>query len=243
MSDPRRFVVRRLNWRPSGGRFIRLPGETRLISFDTLEEAEADRLRREAEVRARVNPFQCGTTWHALTTLPQAIFLDWLQDGNLFPPIVWTERAVGDEIPLEEWAEWWQRIGHTHQPQEVEHMWNGLNRVRFFEVIERPVSAVAYAVVRVMWEYNDSWYEPGEEGGRTARAFRSRARAEAEQKRLEAEARKQWDDYHWVDARRWELSDWPALGPVEGTESEEAFERRGVRLYEVIEIDLGEDAS
>ena len=61
MSDALRFVVRRLNWRPAGDRFIRLPGEVRLSSFDTLEAAEADRAAREAEVRARVNPFTCGT--------------------------------------------------------------------------------------------------------------------------------------------------------------------------------------
>jgi hypothetical protein len=238
MSDAPRFVVRRLNWRPAGDRFIRLPGEVRLGSFDALEPAEAERTAREAEVRARVNPFKCETAWHALTTFPQPVFLDWLQDRGVLPPVAWTARAAAG-VPLDEWAEWWQRIGHVLDAEQVAHVWAGLNRVRFFETIERPASAVAFAVVRVMWEWNDSWYEPGAEGGRTVRAYRSRERAEAERQRLETEARREWGD-HWVEARRWELGAWPALGDEVGTESNKAFDQIGVHLYEVVEIDLGE---
>ena len=45
---------------------------------------------------------------------------------------------------------------------------------------------------------------------------------------------------YYVEARRWELANWPALGDVVGTESGEAFDEIGVRLYEVVEIDLDE---
>jgi hypothetical protein len=243
MSDAPRFVVRRLNWRPAGDRFVRLPGETRLASFESIEAADSDRARREAEVRARLNPFRCGTTWPALTTVPQPVYLDWLQDAGVLPPVAWSARTVEGVVPLDEWAEWWQRIGHVLSAEQVAHVWNGLNRVRFFEVIERPISAVAFAVVQVMWEYNDAWYEPGSEGGRTVRAFRSRERAEAERQRLEAERRQRWDDRHQIETRRWELSAWPALGDPTGVEHEEALEQCGVQLYEVVEIDLGENAS
>lgn len=237
MSDAPRFVVRRLNWRPAGDRFIRLPGEVRLASFDSLDLAEIDCALREGEVRARVDPFKCGTTWHALTTFPEPVFRDWLRDGGLLPPEAWNEHV---SVPLDEWVEWWQRVGHTHSSEEVAHLWTGLNRVRFFEVVERPVSSVAFAVVRVMWEYNDAWYEPGAEGGRTVRAYRSRERAEAECQRLEDEARAEWSVGESVSAQRWELGDWPALGEDSGTEVSEAL-KQGVPLYEVVEIDLGEN--
>jgi hypothetical protein len=233
-------VVRRLNWRPAGDRFIRLPGEVRLAAFDALETAEADRVRRESEVRDRVNPFKCGTAWHALTTLPQLIFLDWLQDSGLPPPESWAEHAATGTIALDEWAEWWLKIAHTLSAEQVAHLWAGLNRVRFFEAVERPASAVAFGVVKVMWNYTDEWYEPGSEGGRAVRAFRSRERAEAECARLEGEARREWDDRYYAETWRWELERWPALGSEDGFEKEEAFGRRGARLYEVVEIDLGE---
>jgi hypothetical protein len=243
MSDSPRFVVRRLNWRPAGDRFIRLPGEIRLVAFDTLDAAEADRAAREAEVRARMNPFTCGTAWHALTTLPQPIYLDWLQDGGLPPPESWFERAATGNVPLPEWMEWWLKIAHTLTAEQTAHVWAGLNRVRFFEAVERPSSSVAFAVVKVMWEYTDEWFEPGAEGGRTVRAYRSRESAEAECKQLEAEARAAWDEHYYVEARRWELANWPELGDEVGTKPEEAFERSGVRLFEVVEVDLDEGTS
>lgn len=230
MSEPR-FVVRRLNWREAGALIVRLPGEVRLASFDTFDAADADRARREAQVRDRVNPFRCGAAWHALTAFPEGVFRDWLSDVALAPP---PEGAT-----LGEWAQWW---ADAHAAWPAEHrarVWEGLDRVRFFETIERPASAVAFAVVRVLWEYNDSWYEPGAEGGATVRAFRSRERAEAECKRLEAEARAGWDGSDWISARRWQFQHWPQLGEDVGTDEAEAFDTVGVRLFEVVEIDLG----
>ncbi|MDY3563614.1 hypothetical protein R5W23_005230 [Gemmata sp. JC673] len=226
-----RFVVRRLNWRPAGEHFIRLPGEVRLGAFDTFDAASADRHTREAEVRGRVNPFKCGTAWHALTVMPEPVFRDWVRDVGLEPPPANT---------LAGWLAWWDGTQHARTAEQTERVWDGLTRVRFFDTVERPAGEVAFAVVRVTWEYNDAWYEPSAEGGRTVKAFRSRARAEAERERLEAEARRQWDNRHWVQAVRWELADWPSLGDRVGTDSEKAFDRLGVRLYEVIEVDLGE---
>src|SRR5262245_4291399 len=162
MSDAPRFVVHRLNWRQASGGFVRLPGGTRVAAFATFEEADLDRALRETEVRSRMNPFSCGTTWHALTTLPEPVFVDWVGDAGLTPP---------NYTGIDAWSGWWQRWNAEWSAEQLWRVWEGLNRVRFFEVIERPVSAVAFAVVRVMWEYNDSWYEPGEEGGRTIRAF------------------------------------------------------------------------
>src|SRR4051812_202755 len=184
MSDASRFVVRQLNWRPAGDRFVRLPGETRLTSFESFDAAETDRAAREAEVRARVNPFRCGTAWHALTTFPEPMFRDWVADVGLTPP----------PGGLDPWVAWWAEGHAVWTAEQRWHVWAGLNRVRFFEVIERPASAVAFAVVRVMWSYTDEWYEPGSEGGSAVRAYRSRERAEAECRRLEERARLTWDE-------------------------------------------------
>lgn len=233
MGDAPRFVVRRLNWRPAGEGFVRLPGEVRVAAFDTFDAAEGDRATREAEVRTRVNPFCCGTTFPTLAALPEAMFRDWVGDAGLSSPSM---------SGLWAWEAWWKDCHAGWTDEQRWRVWSGLDRVRFFEVTERPAGRVAFAVVRVMWEYNDSWYEPGAEGGKTVRAFRSRERAEVERAQLEAEAHAAWDDHHWVEARRWELGAWPALGDEEGTESDEAFDKIGVRLYEVVEIDLGEEA-
>lgn len=229
-----RFVVRRLNWREAGALIVHLPGEVRLASFDTFDAADADRARREAQVRERVNPFRCGAAWHALTAFPEGVFRDWLSDVSLAPP---SEGAT-----LGEWAQWWADGSAAWPAEHRARVWEGLDRVRFFETIERAASAVAYAVVRVLWEYNDSWYEPGAEGGTTVRAFRSRERAEAERARLEAEARTRWEEYGSMDPRRWQLDEWPKLGEEAGYAAPEALDTFGARLFEVVEIDLGGEA-
>jgi hypothetical protein len=250
MSDAPRFVVSRLNWRPAGDRFVCLPGETRLASFESIEAAEADRTRREAEVRARLNPFRCGTTWPALTTIPQPVYLDWLQDAGVLPPVAWSARTVEGVVPLDEWVDWWQRIGHVLSAEQVAHVWNGLNRVRFFEVIERPASAVAFAVVRVEWEFNDSWFEPGAEGGAPFKVFRRWAAAEEYRRELEHHDRG-WrapDPEDGIDEQtaRYDVSRWAAelhwpLGPsLTSLSHEDATLVHGgeAPLYEVIEVEL-----
>lgn len=230
MPDATRFVVRRLNWRPAGDRFIRLLGETRVASFDSFDAAEAYRAGRELDVRGRLNPFRCGTAFYTLTTLPEVVFCDWVADAGLTPP----ERpAVG----FADWVGWWETASGAWSDEQRARVWDGLNRVRFFEVIERPPSAVAYAVVRVMWAYNDQWEQPGSEGGRTVAAYRSRESAEKRRAELDAEARRAWGGTY-LSARRWQLENWPALGEDVGTPFKRAFDELGVPLYEVVEIDL-----
>jgi hypothetical protein len=228
-----RFVVRRLNWREAGALIVRLPGEVRLASFDTFEAADADRARREAQVRDRVNPFRCGAAWHALTAFPEGVFRDWLSDVALAPP---------DGATLGDWAQWWADGSAAWPAEHRARVWEGLDRVRFFETIERPASAVAYAVMRVLWEYNDSWYDPGTEGGLTVRAFRSRERAETECARLEAEARTGWVDDHGIGTQRWQLDEWPKFGEDTAFDAAEALDAYGARLFEVVEIDVGGEA-
>jgi hypothetical protein len=230
-ADSLRYTVRRFNWRWAGQCFLPAPGEARIAWFDTPDEAEADCRRREREVRGRVNPFQCGPALHYLTTFPEPVFLDYLLDLGLTPP---------DPQPdgRRRWAEWWDAEKEERTADQTAQVWEALNRVRFFDVIARRPSEVAYTVVQVLWDYNDVWYEPGDEGGRPILAFRSRAKAEAHRQQLEAEAREGMaatgSGNCWMGLRRWQLSEWPR--PAPDVASEPPVEK--MPFYEVVEIDL-----
>src|SRR5579883_1666928 len=194
MADRVRYVVERLNWRRGEGfsaagprppTFHRLPGETAVASFDSFAEAEAFRRDREAEARARVsNPFAGADSPPAdRTSMPDGVFRDWLRDHGVDPPA-----GTGPAA----WAGWWDAESPRWTGAQRDAVWEALDGARFYRVAERPPRPVAYAVVRVLWGYNDEWFYPGAEGGDVTAAYRSRARAEAEAARLTAAAREEW---------------------------------------------------
>lgn len=205
------FVVSRLTWRIAGyGRtFVCLPGETRVAAFANFDSAEADRATREAAARASVNPFRCGTTWGERSHMPEAVFRDFIKDAGIEPPTI-VEPPTTDEdgkpLPRQQlkrpytwpaatyrgWETWWDAVAPTLSAERVARVWEGLDRVRFFSVEERPVRTVAFVVVEISWNYNDEWYDPPPEGGGAHTAYRTRERAEAECERMNAEARDRW---------------------------------------------------
>src|SRR5438094_9028536 len=183
MSEPStrfEYAIRRLNWRRTHSGIARMPGAVTVGALPTAEEAEAERARREAEVRARVNPFTCGATHAERSRMPQEIFHDWLRDVGLEPPAVMASLAC-------DWPGWWTHHEPALSPEQISHVWAGLDRVRFFEVLPRREGSVGYAVVRVEWEYNDQWMEPGAEGGTPWKVFRRWAAAEEYRRKLEEE--------------------------------------------------------
>jgi hypothetical protein len=208
------FVVARTNWRVVGesGAFVRLPGETRVAAFANASHAEADRATREAEARRLVNPFRCGVLWSERSHLPEPVFRDFIKDTGVEPPVLvplprvdekglpigpYDRRQLEQERPVppgafRDWAAWWDATAPALSAEQVARVWEGLDRIRFFRTEERPVRAVAFAVVRIDWNYNDMWYYPGDDGGETVVAYRTRERAEAECARQNAEAREQW---------------------------------------------------
>src|SRR5207248_323709 len=93
-----------------------------------------------------------------------------------------------------DWAKWWEKKSPKWTADQRAAAWEALDKVRFFRVSERPRRPVAYAVVKVIWGYNDEWYYPGAEGGEVQTLYRSRARAEAEADRLNAEERENWTE-------------------------------------------------
>ncbi len=188
------FLVLRRNWRQAGrsGSYVLLPGEHREAAFAGEDEARADAARREAEARSRINPFRCGTTWADRCSLPEPVFSDFLRDGGIEPPAPRKARSKSKPAAPPDWAAWWDRNARKLSAAQRERVWQGLDRLRFYEVSERPIRPVAYAVVAVQWNYNDEWYYPGSEGGHTQAAYRSRERADQECERLNAEARARW---------------------------------------------------
>lgn len=90
------------------------------------------------------------------------------------------------------WQEWWEAVvvGGTLTPVQLARVWEGLNKVRFFEVVEVPAAQVppaapaVFAVVHEHWEYDDSWYCGAND---PLAAFSTRAAAEAELARRRVE--------------------------------------------------------
>ena len=87
MAEPAmRFVVKRLNWAEEyGGKLLRRPGEVAVVSFATFDAADAERAKREEELRKRVNPFECGDAVQYWTHLdePRSRVLDQGQPAQL----------------------------------------------------------------------------------------------------------------------------------------------------------------
>ncbi|QDU23741.1 hypothetical protein [Urbifossiella limnaea] len=89
-------------------------------------------------------------------------------------------------LTREAWKRWWERVvvDGTLTPDQLAHVWAGLNKVEFFEVVEvpaadppPPAATTVYAVVHEHWEYDD-WVYGG--ANDPLAAFGTRAAAEAE---------------------------------------------------------------
>lgn len=186
MSAATRFVVKRLRWMPRHDDvLVRLPGEVAVASFPTFDEAAAERDRREEEARARVNPFACGgggtdedgdttTAVHYWTHLDEPRLRDWLMDHGVDPP-------KPNKKGTTDWVKWWKRRHKKMSAEKRAAVWEALDKVRFYTVGEEPARPVAYAVVRVNWQYNDQFFYAGREGGSIEQVlYRSREKAEEE---------------------------------------------------------------
>jgi hypothetical protein len=244
-----RFVLKRLHWTENyDDKLARGPGEVAVASFATFEEAEAERARREEEVRKKLNPFECGGAIQYWTHLDEPRLRDWLMDHGVEPPKAGKDGATN-------WAAWWKANQKKLSTDKRAAVWEALDKVRFFAVREEPARPVGYAVLGVNWEYNDENYSADPEGGRVMTVYRSRERAEQECERLNEEARDAWG---WVDEqfaefaddyddfampafdmtdrlrRKRELTGGPKLKRGEG----EFKSTAGVPFYEIIEVEL-----
>jgi hypothetical protein len=217
-----------------------MPGKTPVAVLATIEDAEHERSTREAEIRIRVaNPFICCHSHAHRSRLPEPVFCDWLRDAGLEPPKP-TSKGIYN------WILWWNTKHKKFTPEQISHVWAGLDLVRFFEVGSREAGQTAYAVTQVNWEYNDNWMVPADEGGFVVKVFRKFAAAE--KYRREQEEREQ--ERHAPDAphrgmayetTRWAGQDqWPFTPQVESDNEDEVTFSQGDRVphYEIVEIEL-----
>jgi hypothetical protein len=222
MSGQRYFVVERLNWRPCEGPADRakgrakkkqvaralLPGGERVTCFDDAGEADADCWRREALVRAGVNPFACGAAFCYLTGLDEGRLGDWVQDAGLTPPA-----APG----LESWREWWAEREPAMTELQRARVWEALDRVRFFRVVEAP-RRVLFVVAGAYWHYNDQFHYRDQDGLTPYTAFRTREQAEADRLENEEMARDMMELHPFQINGLCDWSAWSSLPQEEAVE-------------------------
>jgi hypothetical protein len=95
-------------------------------------KAEAERLRRERAARAERIPFLYGSDLDAWTGWGPHPLFDWLLDAGLEPlPSLEPSRS--------ECLEWWKRESAEMTDSQRDKVWEALDRVRFFEVIEEEI--------------------------------------------------------------------------------------------------------
>jgi hypothetical protein len=240
VADEMRYVVLRANWRRTeNGLFVRLPGEDVVQSFGLRDDADAFAANQEADARAQVvNPFALSKDFSDLSHMPEGVFADWVQDSEVEPP-----KEI-DASGRRDWLLWWKHRVENFSDSQARHIVSGLTKVWFYRVEERSAKNVAYVVVQILWEYNDTWYEPGTEGGVPVQGFRSRANAEAYLKLMEEQARANLPDR--CEITRWaypnRLAEIPKTdhGWSDSVVAEDEPHR--VPVYEIVEVELEEES-
>ena len=114
------------------------PGEGNPVKlFADWHRAESFRRQKEQESRAEVNPFAYRVPQQPFgepcledhTSFDAARFHDWLLDAGLEPP---APDAKGNA----NWPAWWdERAPHMTDLQKAK-VWEALDKVRFYEVVE-----------------------------------------------------------------------------------------------------------
>jgi hypothetical protein len=128
MPDPV-YTLHRLVWRRHAGGWLNLPGSDPIRTYSDRATAEAAATELEWDIRGRVNPFRCGgPRLHYQTAFDAARLFDWCLDHGLDPPGVTPESAT--------WADWWDAHREGFTAAQRAAVWEVLDRVRFFRVIE-----------------------------------------------------------------------------------------------------------
>jgi hypothetical protein len=100
-----------------------------VVAFTTPEAAQAEAGRLEREERAKRNPFGHGRSIEERTSMPEPVFCDWLEDAGIEPPGI-------DED--DDWAKWWKASSPAWTQHQRDKVWEALDLVRFFTVVELP---------------------------------------------------------------------------------------------------------
>lgn len=100
-----------------------------VVAFTIRDAAEVEAARLEAEARTKMNPFAHGKGIEDRTSMPETVFCDWLEDAGIQPP------GIDQDS---DWADWWQANAAGWTPHQRDKVWEALDLVRFFSVVELP---------------------------------------------------------------------------------------------------------
>jgi hypothetical protein len=147
--NPTRFTVRRLGWHqaPHGDTYTRrLPTAEPIVYFDNFDDAEEHRRGLEHAARSGENPFRFGgAALFFQSSLDAPRLHDWLLDEGIDPP--------AEQLRHTDWREWWDAFAHTWKESQLAHAWQGLDKVRFFDVIEEPTDGPFYVLLEVQYTH------------------------------------------------------------------------------------------
>jgi hypothetical protein len=200
MSDEIRFTVRRLGWHqnPHGDHYTRrLPTAQPVATFDNFDDAEYHRRARESEARAGENPFRFGgETLYFQSCLDAPRLHDWLLDMGIDPPTT--------QLRHRDWREWWDAFAHTWSEEQLAHAWQGLDKVRFFDVEQVSGSEPLHAIMEVRFVNRDyRSLKADREGGRVVRVYRRPRVAKSECDRLNRirQQAREYQGHYYVEHR------------------------------------------
>lgn len=199
MSNPR-FVVRRLGWHqaPHGDKYTRrLPTARPVACFNHFDDAEYDRRRREYDARSGENPFRHGgATLYFQSSLDNERLHDWMLDGGIDPPAELLNKPAW-QVQHRNWMEWWAAFAHTWNDDQLVHAWQGLDKARFFDVIEEPGDTFHILMELDLLRGTTLAGDAHQEGGAIVRVYRNARPGATACERLNDERRRARLDHGW----------------------------------------------
>ncbi len=184
------YVVERLNWKRLGESLVRLPGAYPIAEFADVADSVAERWRREEMVRDQVNPFTCGADWYYLSQFDAPRLYDWLSDAGLDPP--------APDAGLSIWRDWWSEAEAGFTPGQRSHAWAGLDKLHFYQTIERPACPLLH-VVSALGTSQGYWWRLPYEGGEPVAAYQDVVAAELNRVDRDSTSRLGLNEYAYLE--------------------------------------------
>jgi hypothetical protein len=141
------YVIREYSWRfrARGDPLVLDDGRPGRPVTAFAERRRADAHCRQLNLQKRAaNPFRYmpeatgGDFFDQYTTLGEAAFLALLRAEGLTPPALPT-RSAGEDDLARAWADWWDGHRKGWDDRLVGRLWDALDRLTFYEVVEVPV--------------------------------------------------------------------------------------------------------
>jgi hypothetical protein len=141
------YVVQKLHWRftDRSDPLVLDPGPpgTPVKAFVDRDRATAFSRGRNRRKRANENPFdywpeppdESGSYLDQYATMGEESFLTLLGSESLKPPAIDPDKPWGGGWE-EDWAEWWEEHRRGWDNRLAGRLWDALDRVRFYEVVE-----------------------------------------------------------------------------------------------------------